>query len=103
MTIVVKAEQPLFPNELFDPRGGRERDVDLDAVVLSHPIEEAVGLGVKPAGIEAENRKREPALGRHVDEEHVFRTAERDGTSAAPSLETPSEDLGRIAIGELSR
>src|SRR3954467_10610619 len=70
--------------------------------VLSHPVEKPIGLGVQPAGIEAEDRKRQAALGCHVDGHPVFPPAERDDARAAPSCEAPTKDLGGIAAGKLA-
>ena len=57
----------------------RAQDVDVDSVVVTHLVDQAIGLWVQSARIEREYGKVVTEACRHVNQNYVLCAAERNG------------------------
>jgi hypothetical protein len=100
VTVFVEAEQPLAAHEGFEQLRFRRHQLDLHGVALAHFVDEAIRLGVQAPSVQAEHRKRQPELARHVNQHDVFGAAERDGAVGLKAPERLAQDLHWILLVE---
>ncbi|MNP29097.1 hypothetical protein D3C76_1221070 [compost metagenome] len=99
MAVLVEAEQALFPDQgLQQARIGGEH-LDVDRIVRAHLLDEAVGLRVQAAGIQAEHPDVLVQLPGHVHQHHVLGAAEGNPEIIAEVLEGELEDVLRGFLG----
>ncbi|MNQ60559.1 hypothetical protein D3C85_748420 [compost metagenome] len=101
MAVLVEAEQALFLDEGLQQARVRRQHLDGDAVVLADLFDEAIGLGMQAAGVEAEYLDVLVQLPGHVHQHHVLGAAEGDPQLVAEMLEGELEDVlgGLVGVG----
>ncbi|MCY1402930.1 hypothetical protein D9M71_180920 [compost metagenome] len=99
MAIFVEAEQAFLFDKGVKFAAIRGEDLDRQVVELAHLIDEAVGLRVQAAGVEAEHLDVLVQLPGHVHQHHVFGAAEGDPQVVAKVFEGKLEDVLRGLVG----
>ena len=98
MAVLIEAEQAFFFNERLKFALIRRNQLDLDLVVLAHLLDKPVGLGVQPAGVEAEDFDVLVQLPGHVHQHHIFGAAEGNPELVAKMFKGEFENvLGGLA------
>src|SRR5690554_2080593 len=78
MAILIKAEEAFLFHQVFYRPGFRKQHFQVQVVVLADLINKAIGLLMKTPGIQCKDLDVFFELGRHVDQDHIFRATERD-------------------------